>query len=162
MQKRHAPPNQPLRIGPLPGRDNTSRHQQFYCPWPHPRQNGIKSIKVQCNAFLMVKMSWNTTTIQFPVVTWIQQPCRLTKQTSCPPTSQTHAITIFSTPKKHCTHPMRQMYIPGDIPTMWNVRPFCFYHFSLHCFLQWFLVLITSNVKADSLARVCLSGSCGT
>ena len=54
------------------------------------------------------------------------------------------------------------MNIPGDNPTTWNVKPFVFIIFSLHYFLRMFFVLITRNMKADSLARLRKYRSSGT
>ena len=141
-ENRHPPTNHPWIIGILPIGDNTIQRLQFHCPWPHPLHNGIKIVKVQWHAFPMVKISWNTTTIQFPMGTWIYQPCILPKQTSCPPTSRTCALTIFITDQnKQFTHPMRQIYIPGDIPTLWNLGPF-FNHFFPSLF---FLIILCAN-----------------
>ena len=62
----------------------------------------------------MGKMSWNTTTIQFPVGPWIRQPYQLPNQTPYTPTSDTHALTIFNTNNK-------KLYCPNEtnVYTRW-------------------------------------------
>ena len=128
MQKRHPPPKHPWGIGTLPRWYNISNHQQLHWTWPYPRKNGIQIIKLQWHAFMMVKISRNITTIQFPMGKCIHQPCRLPNQTPRPSKSHKHALTTCSTKKTNqCTHPMRKIYIPDDISTMWNVRPFIFF-----------------------------------
>ena len=97
LKNLHPPKNHPWIIWTLPIGASTSHHQQLHWPWPHPRHNGIKSIKLLLHAFPMVKMPLNAMTIQFHIGTWIHQMCRLPKQTSFPPTSHTRYITIYTT-----------------------------------------------------------------
>ena len=138
MQKRQPPPNHPWIIGTLPRGANKSHHQQFHCPCPNPRHYGIKSIKVQWHAFLMFKMLWDTTTLQFPMCTWIHQPCRLPKKKSFPPTSHTCEIKI-------CSAKQNKLYSPNETNkhTRWyyhNVECETFYFniFSFTIFLLYF------------------------
>ena len=100
IQKLQPPLNHPWIIGTLPRGANTSHHWQLHFSWPHPRHNYIKIIKLQWHLFPMVKMSWNTTYIQFLIGTWIHQTCRLPNQISRLPTLHTRAITICSTKEK--------------------------------------------------------------
>ena len=126
MATKAPPPYEPpLKNWSTPKRGQNIYHQQFNCPWPQPRHNGTKSIKVQWHAFLMVKMSWNTENIQFPMGKWIHQPCRLPNKSERPSTSHTLELKICSTNQnKQFTNPPRKIYTLGDIPTRWNARPF--------------------------------------